>query len=484
MGFRFFGLSPLYRNSLSRISFASKNRNSFNHFLLPISYICSDDVSVHPNENYCKISRRSHMSHSHHHGGEEGEGVFRLGLVADIGLSAGKAITGYLSGSTAIIADAAHSISDVVLSGVALWSFRAARAPKDKEHPYGHGKFETLGALGISCMLLGTAGGIAWHAVDVLQGFLSSTPDAIHHSMAHGSGQNHGHHHAIDMEHPILALSMTTIAILVKEGLYHITKRAGEKNESGLMKANAWHHRTDAVSSVVALIGVGGAIVGVQFLDPLAGLVVSGMILKAGIGTGYQSVLELVDAAVPHSVLVPIKQSILQVEGVMGCHRLRGRKAGSSLYLDVHIEVDPFLSVSAAHDIGETVRHQIHHTHPEVAEVFIHIDPSHSQCSSIVSDQPKNLKGIQQDDSCEPQNIEVVVSDIVSSKFSEKMTVEHITHHLLQGKLLLQVEVSMPSDMSIRDAMEVAQAAEKGILKAAPNVSRVAIQLRLVNAIP
>ncbi|RVX20498.1 Metal tolerance protein C1 [Vitis vinifera] len=118
----------------------------------------------------------------------------------------------------------------------------------------------------------------------------------------------------------------------------------------------------------------GGSILGVKFLDPLAGLVVSGMILKAGLGTGYQSVMELVDAAVPVQQLDPIKETILQVDGVKGCHRLRGRRAGSSLYLDVHIEVDPFSSVSAAHNVGENVRHQIHKSHPGVSEVFIHID--------------------------------------------------------------------------------------------------------------
>ncbi|KAL5983837.1 Photosystem II protein D1 [Asimina triloba] len=105
------------------------------------------------------------------------------------------------------------------------------------------------------------------------------------------------------------------------------------------MKANAWHHRADAVSSVVTLIGVGGAVLGVQFLDPLAGLFVSGMILKAGLESGYQSILELVDAAVPGHLLAPIRETILNVEGVKGCHHLRGRRAGSSLYLDVHIEV-------------------------------------------------------------------------------------------------------------------------------------------------
>ncbi|KAG8063385.1 hypothetical protein GUJ93_ZPchr0003g17574 [Zizania palustris] len=209
------------------------------------------------------VPARGHVdhSHAHHHGEEEGgeasERIFRLGLAADVVLTVGKAFTGYLSGSTAIAADAAHSLSDIVLSGVALLSYKAAKSPRDKEHPYGHGKFESLGALGISSMLLITAGGIAWHAFDVLQGVMSSAPDIIG-SISH-SHHNHGssgHHHGIDLEHPVLALSVTTFAISVKEGLYWITKRAGEKEGSGLMKANAWHHRADAISSVVALIGV------------------------------------------------------------------------------------------------------------------------------------------------------------------------------------------------------------------------------------
>ncbi|BAF12008.2 Os03g0346800 [Oryza sativa Japonica Group] len=336
------------------------------------------------------VPSRGHVGHSHHHhhgeevGGEASERIFRLGLAADVVLTVGKAVTGYLSGSTAIAADAAHSLSDIVLSGVALLSYKAAKAPRDKEHPYGHGKFESLGALGISSMLLVTAGGIAWHAFDVLQGVMSSAPDIIGNvSHAHHSHGSSGHHHGIDLEHPILALSVTAFAISVKEGLYWITKRAGEKEGSGLMKANAWHHRSDAISSVVALLGVGGSILGVPYLDPLAGLVVSGMILKAGVHTGYESVLELVDAAVDPSLLQPIKETILQVDGVKGCHRLRGRKAGTSLYLDVHIEVYPFLSVSAAHDIGETVRHQIQKDAMDIAkqaeEEILKADSSISQ---------------------------------------------------------------------------------------------------------
>ncbi|PKI70500.1 hypothetical protein CRG98_009005 [Punica granatum] len=396
MGFRFHNLNPIYKSFVSRIhSHSLRNAGGKkNVLILPLVSVHLRDPSslFHGKPDFYAVPRRWHLGHSHSHShshdhhehlqlsGKEGENIFRLGLAADIGLSAGKAFVGYLSGSTAIIADAAHSVSDVVLSGIALWSFKAAKVPKDKEHPYGHGKFETLGALGISCMLLATAGGIAWHALDLLMGLLSSSHEVVNHSLMHDHMHGHshgGHHHGVDMSHPILALSVTIISISTKEGLYWITKRAGERRGSALMKANAWHHRADAVSSLVALIGVGGSILGVKILDPLAGLVVSGMIFKAGLESGYQSVLELVDAAIPAEHLDPIKATILKVEGVKGCHRLRGRRAGSSLYLDVHIEVDPFLSVSAAHGVGENVRHQIHKCHPEVTEVFIHIGTLH-----------------------------------------------------------------------------------------------------------
>ncbi|KAJ0979761.1 hypothetical protein J5N97_015235 [Dioscorea zingiberensis] len=426
-------------------------------------------------QNHWLNSRRWHMGHSHGSHEWEPDRVFRLGLAADVALAAGKAFTGYFSGSTAILADAAHSVSDIVLSGVALWSFRAAKAPKDKEHPYGHGKFETLGTLGISSMLLVTAGGIAWHAVDILQSLLISAPDVVNHASLDHNHNHAGHHHGVDLDHPVLAVSMMITSISVKEGLYWITKKTGEKEGSGLMQANAWHHRADAVSSVVALIGVGGSILGVPFLDPLAGLVVSGMILKAGIETGWESVNELVDAGVPLPVLAPIKQTITQVDGVKGCHRLRGRKAGSSLYLDVHIEVDPFLSVMAAHDIGENVRHHIQKNHKQVTEVFIHIDPSYSHCSSLgesKGEDQKNMVSLKID-------ADSVIHDVISKLFSEKMSIEHITRHSLQGKVLLLVQVSMPPDMTIRDAMKIAREAEEEIWNASSCLSQVSIQLRL-----
>ncbi|XVF21915.1 hypothetical protein REPUB_Repub12eG0130000 [Reevesia pubescens] len=376
----------MYRSYLSRFS-SPKNFlpimvQSLNpHFLVYPPHVFSDNP-VYNIPIYWHLGH-SHGHHDHHHNvTKEGEKLFWLGLGADICLATGKALTGYLSGSTAIIADATHSISDVVLSGVALWSFIAANAPKDKEHPYGRGKFETLGALGISCMFLASACGIAWHALDLLIGLLSTAPVVNNHSLAHG----HNHHHGIDLDHPMLALSMTIIAISVKEGLYWIIKRAGERQGSGLMKANAWHHHADATSSVVALIGVVQEAADIDKAVTIAWLIIS----------------------FPAEQLERINQTILQVEGVKGCHPLRGRRAGSNLYLDVHIV---------------------------------------------------------------------------------KFVVEGITHHMLQGKILVEVEISMPPGIMIRyklliSSFDLLWFVQHIPYSSASNIVHVIVQLRLGRPIP
>ncbi|KAG8389453.1 hypothetical protein BUALT_Bualt02G0231000 [Buddleja alternifolia] len=489
MGFRLLiNLNPIRKSYISRTPLycAALNSKLYDY----------DESTFYSGNPSLKIHRRWHVGHTHHHhdhSGKEGEKIFRLGLAADVGLAAGKAFTGYLSGSTAIIADAAHSISDVVLSGVALLSYKAAKVPKDKEHPYGHGKFETLGALAISGVLLATAGGIAWHALDVLLEIYSTAPEIVNQSLTHNHAHGHqhsGHHHGIDMDHPILALNMTIVSIAVKEGLYWITKRAGEKTGSGLMKANAWHHRADAISSVVALIGVGGSILGVRFLDPFAGLLVSGMILKAGIESGYQSLVSWNWSMLlfRHKTwnLLNTQYSGLR-ESRQGCNHLRGRRAGSNLYLDVDVEVDPFSSVSAAHDVGEKVRNQLQEDHPEVAEVFIHIEPAMSHISPSVINHQGNSKS--SDHRCtnvklEQTDVEDNVSKILSSNFSEKLAVQRITRHSLQGQIFLEIEVSMPPDTLIREAVKVAEEAEKKILEIVPDIIHVSIQLRLGRPMP
>lgn len=214
-----------------------------------------------------------------------------------------------------------------------------------------------------------------------------------------------------------------------------------------------------------------------RFLDPLAGLVVSGMILKAGIQTGYQSILELVDAAIPSHHLDPIRKTVLQVKGVKGCRHLRGRRAGSSLYLDVKIEVNPLCSLSTAHQIGESVRYQIQSDHPEVTEVFIHLEPG---CNQDIQPSVE----VQQDDTqlSFDSNNQQIIANMLTSHFSEKMVVKHITKHKLQGKVMLQIEVSMPPDDTISDAIKVAEEAKRHILHATSNNMQVSFQLHLTNS--
>jgi len=502
-----------------------------------------------------------HAAHEHSHeadekAGEAGERVLKLGLWGDILLTIGKGTAGYVSGSKAIIADAAHSLSDIVLSSVALWTSKAARAPKDKEHPYGHGKIETMGALTISSLLLVTGGGIAWHALETIQALLpamasihldsvvQTTVDSVkEHVQSLGHGHEHQgaghHHHGIDMEHPEVALSAAVVSIGVKEGLFWVTKAVGEKQGSALLQANAWHHRSDAISSVVALIGVGGAVLGLPLLDPAAALIVSGMIIKAGLESGYQSLQELMDRGLPESVLGPVRQSVLEVQGVEGVHELRGRRMGSTIHLDVHIEVDPWLSVSAAHNIGDAVRQQVHKRHPNVTESFIHIDPAdgwlpsndfsqweykteggsphhqdedhhHHDHQSRVTDEKKDnhieLKsdltetGSKSDllqpsdstsrqgeqhifreefDSLQQSQVEQVVRSVLDANFKETVGVRHVTCHFLQGKVVVELGVTLDNKLAIRDAMEHAKDVERVLLKNVPDITTVQVQLSL-----
>ncbi|GJP85835.1 hypothetical protein CLOP_g15930 [Closterium sp. NIES-67] len=355
-------------------------------------------------------------------GRKEVEAITRVGFWADVGLTGIKGVAGWLSGSAAIIADAAHSVSDVVLSWVTLWSVQAASVPRDANHPYGHGKFETVGALGVSLLLIGTGGGMAWHALHLLQGLLPASVDALTSNAASvgaagvevadaaaagaggaaaagaggGAGAEavgaltHGHGHGQGIlgsvqgssEYMPLALAAAVVSIGFKESLYWATKWVADRYDNHLMRANAWHHRSDSVSSFAALLGVGGAMAGFPILDPVAALFVAALIAKAGGSIAYQSVQDLVDVGVSEKVLQPIRAEIMASPGVLGCHNLRGRRMGPWLHVDAHIEVDPSLSVAAAHDIAQAARHHLQRHFPSITEALFHIDPADGRLPS------------------------------------------------------------------------------------------------------
>ena len=270
-----------------------------------------------------------------------------LGLIANLLMAIAKGFVGIISHSSALIADAGHSFSDLLSDMVTLWAVRMAGIPKDENHPYGHGKFETVGTFVVALMLVFTGIGVAWHVLNKMNSpGVPGTP----------------------------AIWMAAIALAVKEALFHLTRMVSRRSGSRILLANAWHHRSDAISSVAALVGIAGANWGIPMMDPIAGVLVAGLIVKTGIDIGYESLRELTDEIPEEEVISELKKILADVEGVDHYHEMRARRMGPHLLVDLHIEVDSMMSISAAHQVAERVRLRILDKIPAVNEVLVHVD--------------------------------------------------------------------------------------------------------------
>jgi cation diffusion facilitator family transporter len=274
-----------------------------------------------------------------------------IGGVWNLILSAMKIAAGLVWQSQALVADGIHSLSDL-LSDVLVWlaGRHAAQAP-DERHPYGHGRFETVAILALSVLLAAVAIGIAWDASARL-----FTPKKLLHPAA-------------------VAVVPVIIAIVVKESLYWWTLGYARRVRSEMLRANAWHHRSDAVSSVVVLVGLAGTLAGLPYLDALAAVVVAVMIAKISWELGAGAVKELVDTGLEDSRLEEIRETIRSVGGVKDIHMLRTRRHGGLAAVDVHVLVDPRVSVSEGHMISLLVEQRLKHQIDEVEDVTVHIDP-------------------------------------------------------------------------------------------------------------
>ncbi len=348
-----------------------------------------------------------------------------VGLLTNVALALLKAVAGIFSNSAAMIADAGHSFSDVLTDIVALWALRMAQTPKDKNHPYGHGKFETIGALFLALMLIATGIGIAIHAFE-----------KVEHREIPGN----------------LALGVAIVSILLKEALYQVTSHIGKRNHSRMLIANAWHHRSDAISSVVALIGIGGAQWGFPVLDPIAGILVAGWIIKTGLTIGYNSVKELSDEAVEEGLLPALKQALNQIEGVEKYHDLRSRRMGSSVLVDLHVQVDARLSVSAAHQIGERVRMVLLEQNPQVNEVLVHIDAE----EDIDESHPALMRPQTEIETDIRQNLQHI---------PEIKGISHILCHFLQERLSVQIEIVVDPRLRVFEVQNIARKARLRVEK-------------------
>lgn len=361
-----------------------------------------------------------------------------IGLLANLGLAIMKGVIGFLTQSSALIADAGHSFSDLLSDLITLWSFRFSRQPRDQSHPYGHGRFETVGAFLISVILVLTGAGIVWH-----------TLERVEHPAVPG----------------VLALWGAGISILIKELLYQVTHRVGRKSRSRVLTANAWHHRSDAISSIAALIGIGGAQIGWPLLDPIAGFLVAGLIIKSGVDIGHESIRELTDEVAEQDVIDHIGEILSGVDGVEHFHQVRARRMGPHLLVDLHLEVNCLMSVSAAHQVAERVRWNILDNLTYVNEVLIHVDAEEdTEEGEIILMRPQ----------------EQIENDIRNAlvKLPEIEGISHIFCHFLQQQLTVQVNIRVDPELKVRQARLVGRKA-KEILEKISDIDQADIHLEL-----
>ena len=350
-----------------------------------------------------------------------------LGLISNLLLALAKGFIGTIAHSSALIADAGHSFSDLLSDIVTLWSVRMAGIPKDENHPYGHGKFETVGSFVVALMLVFTGIGVAWHVLNKMVS--SEVPGAP-------------------------ALWMALIAIVVKEALFHLTRMVSRRSGSRILLANAWHHRSDAISSVAALVGIAGAHWGIPMMDPIAGVLVAGLIVKAGIDIGYESLRELTDEIPEEEVISELNKILADVDGVDNYHEMRARRMGPNLLVDMHIEVDSMMSISAAHQVAERVRLRILENIPAVNEVLVHVDAEDDFEDEEGGDPSKDIILMR------PQSeIEDDLKNILN-QIPEIIGITHIYCHYLNQQLSVQVNIVLDSEMRIVDAQKIASTAK------------------------
>lgn len=290
--------------------------------------------------------------------------VTLIGSVLDFLLGVAKIATGWLAGSQALIADGIHSFSDLLTDFMVLSAARHAHREPDEAHPYGHGRIETLATVSLGLVLTGIAIGIAYSALQRLHDTVALT------------------------DFGGLAVTVAVASILIKEGLYRYTIAAARKLRSDMLMANAWHSRSDAFSSIVVLAGIAGVMLGYPYLDAIAAVAVAVMIAKIGFDLMRSSALELIDTALDAGKVAAIRNHIGAVRGVRAIHALRTRKSAGDAFVDVHIQVDPRVSVSEGHQIGDAVRQRLLQQVDEVTDVTVHVDPENDETGSPCNDLP------------------------------------------------------------------------------------------------
>lgn len=279
-----------------------------------------------------------------------------VSIAVNIGLSLFKLIAGLLASSGAMVSDAVHSASDVFSTFIVMIGVHISGKDPDKKHPYGHERFECVASIVLAMVLFETGIAIGVKGAKTI------------------AAGNYG-----ELAVPgMLALVAAVFSIAVKEWMYHYTVHAARRIQSGALKADAWHHRSDAMSSVGALIGIAGARMGYPVLDAVASVFICLFIAKAAYDIFKDAIEKMIDQSCDEDTEARMRELILSEQGVMGMSLLQTRIFGSRVYVDAEIEADGDLSLTEAHDIAERVHDAIEREFVSVKHIMIHVNPYQS----------------------------------------------------------------------------------------------------------
>ena len=328
-----------------------------------------------------------------------------VGAIVNIILSVVKIFIGVIGQSQSLVADGIHSVSDLLSDGLVYFVAHKSHHAPDAEHPYGHGRYETMATMALGGSLIIVAAGIVW---DAFARMLS--PEKL-------------------LEPTAITLVAAAFSILANEGLFQYTLRIGRDFKSNLLTANAWHHRSDAISSIVVLVGIIGTMSGLPYLDAVAAIGVGVMVGKIGWDLGWGAVQELVDLGLSDERVALIRRIIHSIDGAEDFHMLRTRSLGGHAAVDVHVRVSPRLSVSEGHMISLIVEQRLKAELEEIEDVTVHIDAEDDESAIRSNRLPLRAEVMEILDQCWQEIPDVALRD-------------QIILHYLDGKI--EVDLFFP----------------------------------------
>jgi len=275
-----------------------------------------------------------------------------IGLITNIALAIFKLLAGIFGFSYAMIADAIHSMSDCLATGTVYVGLRIGERPPDKSHPYGHANAETIAAFLVALIILATGIFVGVSAIQLIAHRYLETPATI-------------------------ALIAAVTSIVIKEIMFRYTLKVGKRTNSPAVIANAWDHRSDAYSSIGSLAGIAGARLGFQYLDPIAGLVISAVIVKMSLTILRSNVGILMDERPEQAVLNKIRAAVLEVEGIKAIDSIRAHRRGSTFTIDIEVAVDSNITVEQGHQVASEVKSRLVNKIEHVQDVMVHVNPHH-----------------------------------------------------------------------------------------------------------